>query len=340
MATLIEKFANSCKSCQLASSKGKVQKGKQIPSTEWSGPIQPFQRWGVDLIGKLSTSTKGHKWILTAVDYCTRWPVAIPLMETTAESIAEALYENIYMHYGCLSEILTDQGPNLWAEPMRVFMARLGTQRKSTTVYHPRINGMVERLNRTLGKAISKYLAGSPVKDWDLYLDKALMAARVTSHNTTGYSPFYLLYGVEPKLPTDDKGITPLEGEVRGYEMPLLGKAREEARKRSEARGQRNARYWDKDIEDGPKFQERDWVLLNNPMHKKWEAKWYGPYQILEVRPLNLFKLSDAKGNALEKLISGERLKCAVVEEKPQAFKYPNKRGRPINQKTQKQNRC
>jgi hypothetical protein len=44
--------------------------------------------------------------------------------------------------------------------------------------------------------------------DWDESVNYALMAHRAVPHSTTRYSPFYLLYGGEMRLPAEDD-LTP-----------------------------------------------------------------------------------------------------------------------------------
>jgi hypothetical protein len=45
------------------------------PDTERRGRVQPFKRWRLDLIRKLPLTENGNMWIVTAIDYTTRWPV-------------------------------------------------------------------------------------------------------------------------------------------------------------------------------------------------------------------------------------------------------------------------
>ena len=75
--------------------------------------IQPFQRWGIDLIGRLPKTNDGNRWIITAIDYATGWPIAKAILKAE-EAIAEFIHDEIYMQYGAPQEIFTDGGKNLW----------------------------------------------------------------------------------------------------------------------------------------------------------------------------------------------------------------------------------
>ncbi len=78
----------------------------------------------------------------------------------------------------------------------------LQTKRKNTAAYNPRANGIVERSNKTLMESIS-YYCNKKQKNWDTLIPFAIFAYNSTRNATTGYSPYYLLYGREPVLPID-----------------------------------------------------------------------------------------------------------------------------------------
>ena len=77
----------------------------------------------------------------------------------------------------------------------------LGIKTVSTTAYHPQTDGLVERYIRTLVDMLSKKVEQSG-KDWDKQLPYVLFAYRTSSQESTKASPFFLLYGHNPKLPT------------------------------------------------------------------------------------------------------------------------------------------
>ncbi len=55
----------------------------------------PFERIGMDLIGPLERSARGHRFALVLVDYATRYPEAVALRNISAKSVAEALFSMI-----------------------------------------------------------------------------------------------------------------------------------------------------------------------------------------------------------------------------------------------------
>ena len=73
-----------------------------------------------------------------------------------------------------------------------------------TSSYHPQTDGLVERFNSTLCQFLSMYVAKNQ-KDWDDFIPLVLFAHRTSVLEVIGDSPFYVLYGREPRLPTDVK---------------------------------------------------------------------------------------------------------------------------------------
>ena len=70
-------------------------------------------RWSVDLVGPLPETTEGYVYILTAEDQYTRWPIAIPIKDKAAETIAQELDSKVIAEHGVMQELLTDNAPEL-----------------------------------------------------------------------------------------------------------------------------------------------------------------------------------------------------------------------------------
>ncbi|KAG2191199.1 hypothetical protein INT47_004430, partial [Mucor saturninus] len=47
---------------------------------------------------------------------------------------------------------------------------------------------------------LKKYVNGD-VHSWDEYIDTVTFACRIRKYSTTGYSPFFLVYGTQPRIP-------------------------------------------------------------------------------------------------------------------------------------------
>ena len=76
----------------------------------------------------------------------------------------------------------------------------LSIKQLTTTPYHPSFNGLVERFNGTLKAMLRKCCEEQP-KQWNRFIPALLFAYRDTVQDSTGYSPFQLLYGRQVRGP-------------------------------------------------------------------------------------------------------------------------------------------
>ena len=115
------------------------------------------------------------------MDYATRFPEAIPLKKITAVDTAQALLQ-VFAVYDVPQEIVTDNGGNFTADLMEHLLKSLSIHHIKTSPYNPQANGMVERMNGVIKKALIK--AGAKDKDWDQWLPKIMMAIRTPALDT------------------------------------------------------------------------------------------------------------------------------------------------------------
>ena len=77
---------------------------------------KPFKRVAIDLVGPISPpSEEGHRYILTLVDFSTRYPEAVPLKKIDTETVAETLVD-IFSRLGVPEEILSDLGTQFFSD--------------------------------------------------------------------------------------------------------------------------------------------------------------------------------------------------------------------------------
>lgn len=159
----IRRYCQSCDICQRTILKGRI---KPVPLGRMPIITTPFKRVAVDLVGPLHPrTTKGNKYILTLVDFATRYPEATPLPGIETERVAEALVD-IFSRVGIPKEMLSDQGSQFTSDLMKEVSRLLSLKRITTSPYHPICNGLVEKCNGTLKQMLKRMCAEKP-KDWD-----------------------------------------------------------------------------------------------------------------------------------------------------------------------------
>ncbi|XP_040278175.1 uncharacterized protein LOC120993770, partial [Bufo bufo] len=194
----VRAYCQTCEVCQHIGKKGDHPKAKLV-----SMPIieEPFTRVAMDIIGPLAQpSRSGKRYILTIVDYATRYPEAVALSNIQAETVAEALVK-VFSRVGFPKEVLSDQGTQFTAEVTQQIWKTCGVKSLTSSPYHPQTNGLCERFNGTL-KQMLKSFTGA-YKDWERFLPHLLFAYREVPQESTGFSPFELLYGRRVRGPLD-----------------------------------------------------------------------------------------------------------------------------------------
>ncbi|KAH9251870.1 hypothetical protein BASA81_010188 [Batrachochytrium salamandrivorans] len=154
---------------------------------------------------------------------------------------------------------------------------------------------MVERMHAMLGHGLTTL--GNGKRDrWDEYLPQVLLALRTRTHAVTGYSPFFLLFGINPRLPYDEtppqSSMAPLDEVERMEEtsefiarnLDEVGQARSAAnvRTKAQAEAMRKRNGFDQDTPDYF-FKVGDMVKLKHHERLKLEFKWKGPYHVVDV---------------------------------------------------------
>ena len=190
----VAKWARECLECQRA----KVTRNTVQPIGDFYIPAKRFDHWNVDLVSM--PNSNGYSSLLTAVDRFSRWPVAIPLTDTTAASVADAFAQGIVANYGIPSSITTDNGSQftsaIWTQLMRTWFIKS----HFTTAYHPESNGLVERFHRRLKESMIALGSEEP-NDWFWRLPCSLLAIRTTLKPDIGASPADLVYGEALSVP-------------------------------------------------------------------------------------------------------------------------------------------
>ena len=120
----------------------------------------------------------------------------------TAKVTAKVLWHNFICHYGFPEKFISNQGRNFESQLIADLCKFAKVKKIRTSPYHPMINGRCERFNRTLCDMLGT-LEIEEKADWKAFLHTLTHAYNCTRNSSTGFSPFYLMFGRHPRLPVD-----------------------------------------------------------------------------------------------------------------------------------------
>lgn len=200
----VEHFVRDCISCA-TSDKTQVT----FPSPVEAVPI-PDKSWfkvAVDIIGPMLMLGEKNHYGIVLVDYCSRWPEVKFVQSANSEEIIKFLL-SLFLKEGSPNELVSDNGAQFMSKEFQDFLEQWGIKHITTSLYHPRSNGLVERCNRVIKDNIQLSLVNG--LDWKKELSNLLWALRTTPNAVTKVSPFTLLKGriASSKLVTPWMGVT------------------------------------------------------------------------------------------------------------------------------------
>ena len=310
----VESFCSRCPACASYFRGTPPRRGKlQL------APVgEPWERLAIDITGPHPVSATGFRFLLTGIDLFTKWAFAIPCRNHEAQTVARLLVEQVFTIFGPPAQLLSDRGPEFESNLMKELCIGFGIDKIRTTAYKPSTNGAVERFHRTLNSMLGKVISRSQ-RDWDLHVPYVLSAYRSSVHEATGFSPNYLMFGRELRVPIELVVGFPVEetgqefNEVVSQRLDRFRDAYKLAREHLGQTAQRMKRTYDlrvreKDYKPGDRvwlFSPRKFVGLSS----KWGRGYTGPYEVTE-------KLSQVN-YAIRKSPRGNIFVCHIDKLKP-----------------------
>lgn len=196
-----------CKACQFC-------KLNNYGATELQPVITtyPFERIAIDIAGPLPRTRNGHTHILGIIDYFSKYPMLIPIKDTTSKTIAKVLLNRWISVFGSPKSIHSDRGANIDSEFIREVVNLLGIDKSHTTPYHPNSDGLVERLFRTSKELVRCCLFENKCQDWAESLPLLEIGLRSSPQKSTNFTPFEVVFGKEMNTHLNLTDISPQKG--------------------------------------------------------------------------------------------------------------------------------
>ena len=292
----VRKWVRACVVC--FARKQPQPKSQGAPGTYTA--TRPFQFVSVDVVGPFAVSRRNNKFILTMVDGFLRWPLACAIPNLEADTIVQAINENLIQHHTTPEAMVFDNAKYFTSSKTKALCKALKTKMIMSMEYTPHTNSKIERFHRFLGAALTAIT--SRYKDnWCEVLWSAVMVYRVATNHSTGMSPFFSLYGRFPRLAIhnlmdEQARESDSASEYTNQTRRILRSAYKQMRKNQAKIAQRNHDAQAQKLT--PKvFEQGDFVMVWDknvelmpntvPAVHKLLDRWRGPYECLKMEGFN-----------------------------------------------------
>ena len=148
-------------------------------------------KWGIDIVGKLSTAPSQCVYMLVVTDYFTKWVEVEAYHQVRDREVKNFIWKNVICHFGVLKEIVTDNGSQFISFDFQDFCKEWGIKLSFSTPYYPKANGQAESINKTIIKIIKKWLKKAKGL-WEDELPGVLWAYQTIARTSTRKTPFSL----------------------------------------------------------------------------------------------------------------------------------------------------
>ena len=271
-------------------------KGRQHPLTHlgrYPVPSRKFSSVAVDLVGPLPLTESGHRFILTAVDYSTRYVLVSALKTKAAVEVADAIWDSVIRNWGCPEVLISDQGSEFRNQVLKRLAALAGFRQHHTTIYHAASNGLVERSNAQVLSVLRGLVDDAPAS-WDRHLGTTQIALNTAYHSSLGDTPYFCVYGDDPITPNAAfSNLSPRYNadERAAFTYRIYQRVKENLERAAKNREDRRSRTA---VATELSINQRVFVRRQK---KKGESKlaplWRGPYRVVKKEKDNVYTLRE-----------------------------------------------
>ncbi|KZS03385.1 Uncharacterized protein APZ42_033841 [Daphnia magna] len=273
------------------------------------------------LAGFLEIERSGNTNIVVAIDYVTKWAETKALPRAGATEVADFLVKCVRLHHSAPHQLTTEEGCCFMAEVTQKVLQAMETNHTPTTAYRLQANGLVERLNHTLADMLSMYVSADH-RNWDESLPFVTFEYNTSRQESTGRTPFYLVYERETILPVDgalnsDPNLVPIhDQDPAEWALERLQRARHEVQRLSVAVHEKQKIRYEDGCREAPTYLPGEKVSIYKPVRKvgkteKLLHRWFGPYAVVRQTTPSNYELRRGRSPKSE-IVHVERIKPFV----------------------------
>ncbi|XP_024146840.2 uncharacterized protein LOC112157953 [Oryzias melastigma] len=312
MNTDIEQYIKTCGRC--VSRKTLPQRSSPLNQITSNGPLDLVC---IDFL-QIEPDSKGIANVLIITDHFTRYAQAFPTKDQKSITVAKVLWEKYFVHYELPARIHSDQGRDFESRLIKDLLSMLGIRKSQTSPYHPQGEAQPERFNRTLLSMLGT-LESVKKQNWSQHISQLVHAYNCSKNESTGYSPYFLMFGRNARLPVDICFGVAFDENAETSHLQYVDKMKKELKKAyhlaTESANKthlRNKSRYDQCVRDQP-LQEGDRVLVRNvglTGKHKLQDRWKPiPYVIVKkLANLPVYKVKPEQGPGSVKTLHRDHL--------------------------------
>ena len=299
----VKRYCEACPVCL----KFRVKKKLPAPLQRYPEVSAPLERIHIDLVGPLTVTEEGYKYIFTAIDVMSRFAITAPIRSKEASEVAKAFHDHVLCVHGAPDTLVSDNGKEFLNKMFESLTDITGIVHLKITPWHPGANGVVEKMHANLIN-ILKSICQDNRSNWSKWLPSATHAYNTAFHRVIKDTPYFLMFLRDAKVPfeTLEKEIPPLYN-PEDYKREVLKTSKliyetcqyflEEGRLENERKNPRSKKL---NVEVGDRVYLRNIPKVGEP--KKLQPLYEGPYRVIKKISDVVIRVQRIKGGPIKSI--------------------------------------
>ena len=242
----VENYVRSCDVCCQAKPPHEY---KKVPLREFQEAKYFNQRLHIDCLTNLPLSkSKNHSCVVIIADAYSGYCLTKSISRPNAAEVAEILMNDWISKFSSPSQLISDGGREFQNNMIKELCQKMNIEQIITSPYHSRSNGLAERKVRQLVEFLRLYThpGRTGQQEWDQLLPYFDLFTNIAK-NVRGFSPHFLVFLNEPRLPADlfslEKNYSETDLATR---LRMMNQVADFVRKNQKLQFERNKKYHDR----------------------------------------------------------------------------------------------